>query len=231
MRRAAAAAAALVLGLPAAAPGAVTAYTERAAFAAAVAGYEDVRLLDFEGVPAGTTIASGAALDGVTFSYAIDGLELLVTDAFAAVSGTRSLGLTADDVFLAGDAFAMSFDRTVHAVGVFVIGAPGELLPGDVELRLPGGASVANGADPDLVLADGEAFFLGLVESDPGAGFTGAELRSFAVGGADFAWNADDLVTAVAVPEPGGGGAAAAALAALAGRARRRGSVSSSALG
>lgn len=205
---------ATALALPASAPGAVTAYTERAAFDAAVAGHQDVRVLDFESVAAGTTIASGATLEGVTFAYAIDALQLLVTDAFAAVSGTRSLGLTADDAFLAGDAFAVAFDRSVLAVGIHAIGAPGELLAGDLELRLPGGASVANGAEPDLVLADGEAFFLGLVESDPDAGFASAELRSSAAGGADFAWNADDLVTA---PEPGAGaGAALAALVACA---------------
>jgi hypothetical protein len=221
VRRAARAAAALALLLPAAAPAAVTAYTERAAFDAALAGHEDAHVLDFEGVAPGTTIASGSALAGVTFEYAIEGLELLVTDAFAAVSGSRSLGLAGDGALLAGDAFSVSFAGAVHAVGVHVIGAPGELLAGDFELRLPGGASVANVGVADLVLADGEAFFLGLVESDPEAGFASAELRSFAAGGADFAWNADDLVTAVAAPEPAAGGGAAAA-AALAWRARRR---------
>jgi hypothetical protein len=216
VRRGAFAAAALLALLPAAAIGAVTGFTERAAFDAALAGLEDVRVLDFEGVSAGTTIASGAALAGVTFDYAIDGFALVVTDSFAATSGVRSLGLTADDVFLAGDAFTMGFDRIVHAVGVYAIGA--DLLAGDFELRLPGGASVANGGAPDLVLPDGAAFFLGLVEDDPQAGFASAELVSLASGGADFAWNADDVVTAVRAPEPGG--AALAAIAALLGRRR-----------
>jgi hypothetical protein len=220
VRRAPLAAAALLALLNAAAHGAVTAFTERAAFEAAIAGYEDLQVLDFEAVAAGATIASGAALEGVTFTYAIDGFELKVVDAFAATSGTRSLGLTADDSFLAGDAFTMGFDRVVHALGVHAIGA--DLLAGDFELRLPGGAKVANGTEPDLVLADGEAFFLGLVESDPGAGFTSAELVSLATGGADFSWNADDVRTAVAAPEPGGG--AAAAIASLLWQTRRRAS-------
>lgn len=65
-----------------------------------------------------------------------------------------------------------------------------------------------------------------------GAGFPSAELRSFATGGADFVWNADDLVAAVAAPEPGGSaGAALGALAALGWPARRRHRVSTSALG
>jgi len=213
------AAAALLALAPAAARAAVTAYTERAAFDAAIAGYGDLRVLDFEGVAAGTLVPSGSALDGVSFDYSIGAFQLQVTDAFAASSGTRSLGLDADDALLAGDAFSMDFDRVVHAVGVYAIGA--DLLAGDFELRLPGGASVANGATPDVALADGAAFFLGRVESDPDAGFASVELASLATGGADFTWNADDVVSAVAVPEPGA--AAGAATLALALRARRRG--------
>lgn len=206
-----------LLAMPAAAGAAVTGFTDRATFDAAIAGYQDLQVLDFDAVPAGTTIPNGGALDGVRFAYSIDGFELRVIDVFGTTSGANSLGLDADDALLSGDTFTMGFDRTIHAVGVYAIGE--DLLAGDFELRLPGGAFVANGAVPDVVLTDGVAFFLGLVESDPEAGFTSVELASIQPAAGDFSWNADDVVSAVAVPEPAGG--ATLAMAVLSGLARR----------
>lgn len=227
---------AAMLVLAAGARGASTAYTQRAAFDAALAGHTDVRVLDFESVPAGTTIASGDSLGGITFTFAIDGgFDLIVLDSVLheidATSGTRSLGVEEDGdalPLLAGDRFTLGFDRVVHAVGIYVIAGAigGDIQPGDLVLRVPGRADVANGAVPDLVLSDGgEAYFLGLVEDDPAAGFTSAEVITIQPPegtGRDFDWNADDIVTAV-VPEPAAGGAGLVALAVLSGLARRAG--------
>ncbi|HEY8494587.1 MAG TPA: hypothetical protein VIN04_11885 [Myxococcota bacterium] len=223
-----------LLALAPAAQGASTAYTERAAFDAAIAGHGDVRVLDFESVPAGTTIASGESLEGVTFTFEIEGgFDLIVLDSeideIDTTSGSRSLGVEEEGVplpLLAGDGFTLGFDRVVHAVGIYVIAGAigGDIQPGDIMLRVPGRAAVTNGAEPDLVLGDGgEAYFLGLVEDDPAAGFTSAEVITILPPEGterDFDWNADDIVTAV-VPEPAAGGAGLVALVVLSGLARR----------
>jgi len=195
---------------------AVATFTSRAAFDAAIAGMFDVEILDFDGVPDETLIPSGSSLDGVTFSYTIEAYELLVIDSFETTSGLQSLGLTFNDVLLSGDAFTMTFDRTIHAVGLYVLGRL--INEGDMQLRIPGKGSVSNAAAADLVLpgGGGAAWFLGLIETDPAApGFNRADVLSSPPPAVSFEWNVDDVVSAVTAPEPGGA-AALAAVAALA---------------
>ena len=195
---------------------AVATFTGRAAFDAAIAGMFDVEILDFDGVPDETLIPSGSSLDGVTFSYTIEAYELLVIDSFETTSGLQSLGLTFNDVLLSGDAFTMTFDRTIHAVGLYVLGRL--INEGDMQLRIPGKGSVSNAAAADLVLpgGGGAAWFLGLIETDPAApGFNRADVLSSPPPAVSFEWNVDDVVSAVTAPEPGGA-AALAAVAALA---------------
>jgi hypothetical protein len=197
---------------------AVVTFTSRAAFDAAIAGMTDVEILDFDGVPDETLIPSGSSLDGVTFSYTIEDelgeYELLVIDSFETTSGLQSLGLTFGDVLLSGDAFTMTFDRTIHAVGLYVVTVL--LLEGETELRIPGKGSVSNAAEADLMLPGdaGGAWFLGLIEADPAApGFDAADVLSGSAPEDSFEWNVDDVVSAVTAPEPGGAGALAAVAA------------------
>ena len=129
-----------------------------------------------------------------------------VTDAFAQTTsgGTNALGLDVlDEAFLSGDSFIMTFDQTIHALGLFVIGSPGDVLAGDFALST-GAGSVFNVDTPDRTVADGgEAFFLGLVATDASLGFTSAMLESFDPQGVGlFVFNVDDITTAL-VPEPG----------------------------
>ena len=199
---------------------AVATFTSRAAFDAAIAGMFDVEILDFDGVPDETLIPSGSSLDGVTFSYTIEdtlgSYDLIVISSFETTSGLQSLGLTSGDVLLSGDAFTMTFDRTIHAVGLYVLGRL--INEGDMQLRIPGKGSVSNAAAADLVLpgGGGAAWFLGLIETDPAApGFNRADVLSSPPPAVSFEWNVDDVVSAVTAPEPGGA-AALAAVAALA---------------
>ena len=199
---------------------AVATFTSRAAFDAAIAGMFDVEILDFDGVPDETLIPSGSSLDGVTFSYTIEdtlgSYDLIVISSFETTSGLQSLGLTSGDVLLSGDAFTMTFDRTIHAVGLYVLGRL--INEGEMELRIPGKGSVSNAAAADLVLpgGGGAAWFLGLIETDPAApGFNRADVLSSPPPAVSFEWNVDDVVSAVTAPEPGGA-AALAAVAALA---------------
>jgi hypothetical protein len=217
MRAAPLAAVGLALALATGARAAVTGYTTRAAFDAAVAGLAPTASVDFDDVAAGTVIPSGSAVDGVTFTHAIGaGVELVVTGSFTTTSSPNCLGTNSEEVFLAGDAFTMGFPRSA-AIGLYVIGE--DLLPGDFVLATTGG-DVESGA-AETTLGDGsQVFFLGLVESDPALAVGSATLTSFFVQElGDFVWNADDVVAA---PEPGALAAALAALVALSRRAAAR---------
>lgn len=181
------------------------AYTTEADFLGAITGFVDKRTLDFESLDAGALLPSGSTVDGITFNYSIDDLDMIISDTFDNTSGENSLGINdgGDNVFLSGDTFMMSFDRTIHALGLYVICTPQGVIAGDFELSA-GAGSVFNSGTPALILPDtGEAFFLGLVETDVNLGFTSAMLKSFDPEGVGlFEFNVDDITTAV-VPEPG----------------------------
>lgn len=187
---------------------------QRGELLAALAGLE-ARTLDFESLDPGTPLPSGSELDGISFGYDLAGARILVIDDAGTTSGTRSLGVDEDLAFIAGDVLDLAF-VPARAVGLSVIGS--DLLPDDFELA-GGGGAVSNG-EPDVV-ADGDAFFLGLVETDPSQAFTSATSTSFTPDGADFVFNLDDGT--VAVPEPRQAAAVAGIALAVLGAARRRG--------
>src|SRR5687768_13174530 len=115
---------------------ALTSFTSKAAFDAAIAGMSDLQTVDFEGVAAGTTFASGTGTGGLTFDYAISGFTLQVSDTFGTTSGTNYLGLdNPDTAFNLGDSVTIQFGRTVHAVGLYVM-AGNDALAGDFELSV-----------------------------------------------------------------------------------------------
>ena len=177
-------------------------FTDRTNFLAAIAGLAD-ETLDFEAMAPGTSLPSGSAVGGITLTYTIAGLDLAVRDDYGTTSGSHYLGLdTFDGVFVSGDAFDMTFGGPIQAVGLSVIGIPGSILAVDFELHTGSGGFVFNSGAPDVLLADGDAFFLGLVDS---AGFNTARLASFdPTGTGIFVFNVDDITTAApSVPEPG----------------------------
>ena len=215
----------LLVGL-AASPGAgaaPTAYTTKASFDAAIAGFGDVQTVTFEGNAAGDMFPSGTGTGGLSFVYTIAGPSTLrVGNTFGTTSGTNYLGLdNPDTAFYLDDSFEIDFHRTVHAVGLYVI-AGSDAQAGDVELTAGGGV-VFNSALADVLVSDGQAFYLGLVESDPGLGFTSATVQMVFTPGAFLAVTVDDITSAViAVPEPESWALLAAGLGALALRRKRR---------
>jgi hypothetical protein len=210
----------LLAGVALASP---TVYTSQSAFLGAISGSTQTQ--DFEGLGVGTSIPSGGAVGGTTFTYSIDGLTMQIRDDFGTTSPTHYLGLNSvDGTFLNGDAFTMSFGGPVTALGLYVVGAPGANQPGDFSLQAAGSGTVTSTV-PDAVLADGDAYFLGIV--DP-AGFTQAVLTGTTGGcdpaeGCQYVWNVDDITTAratVQTVEPSSLIVLAAGLAGLAGIAR-----------
>lgn len=194
---------------------ALTGYTDAAAFQAAIAGLTSPETVDFEGVASGTPFASGAGTGGLSFTYAIPGQSLQVSSTFGTTSPQNYLGLdNPDTAFYLGDSFTIEFDRTIHAVGLYLI-AGNDVFAGDFELAVTGG-EVSNSAAPSALVSDGQAFYLGLVESDPLLGFTSATVRGVLSDGAFVAFTADDITSAVAlVPEPGSGALLLAGLGVL----------------
>ena len=211
------------LSLGGSAHAALTAFTSKAAFDAAAAGLAAAQTVDFEAVPAGTTFASGTGTGGLTFFYVISGPSTLqVSNVFGTTSGTNYLGLdNPDTAFYLGDSFTIDFNRAVVAVGLYVI-AGSDAQAGDIGLSVAGG-SVFNSATADVLVSDGQAFFLGLIESDFGSSFTSATLAGTFTPNAFLAFTVDDITSAIApVPEPETWLLLLAGLGAISARARRR---------
>src|SRR6185295_3711543 len=116
----------------------------------------------FDGLAAGTTYADGTGTGGLTFSYLIPGQMLQVSSTFGTTSPANYLGLdNPDTAFYLGDSFTINFTTgAVRGVGLYLI-AGNDAQAGDLELSVRA-ASVANSATPEILLADGNAFFLGL---------------------------------------------------------------------
>jgi hypothetical protein len=179
---------------------ALTSYTSKAAFDSAIASFSAAQTVDFDSILPGTLFASGTGTGGLTFTYSIAGQSIQVADTFATTSGSNYLGLdNPDTAFYLGDSFSIGFNRTVHAVGLYLIGGM-DIQAGDFELSVANG-SMVNNVTADRAVTDGQAFYLGLVETNPGLGFTSATVRGVLSPGAFVAFTADDI-TVSAIPEP-----------------------------
>ena len=184
-----------------------TTYTNSTAFFSALPGTPSI--LDFETETPGAVVPSGSAVGGINFTYSLDGgtLDLIVSTGFDTVSGANYLGVDDgfDEVFLSGDGFTMTYGGAINAVGLFIIGSPGDVIGGDFELTA-GSGSVFNIGAAEATLGDGgDVFFLGIIDT---VGFTSATLTSFDPQQQGFfSYTIDDIVSASAsasaIPEPG----------------------------
>ena len=218
-------AATILIGSASGVTAATVGYTDKAAFDVAVATLSNRQTVDFENVVSGTKFDSGFGTGGLSFIYAIPGYSMQVSSTFSTTSGTNYLGLdNPDTAFYLGDSFTINFNRTVHAVGLFLI-AGTDTRGGDLELSTNGGSVVNSGSF--IMLPDfGQAYYLGLVESDPALGFTSASVQGIVSPGAFVAFSADDITSAVVgvppIPEPGSWALMLAGLGVISWSSRRR---------
>lgn len=185
-------------------------YTDRMAFDLAVSGAGlSPSTVDFDGVAAGTNIASGAAFSGVTFNYPVLSpfATLQIRDDANTTSGSNYLGTDDGGVLQDGDDLNLTFGAA-NAIGFYFITEDAfNMLNDDVQLAVGGGTVGIDLGSTIIDLMDGgEAFFLGIV--DTMASFTSADITTthFAPDGF-FTWNVDDIVIARGsvnmIPEPG----------------------------
>jgi hypothetical protein len=179
---------------------ATTTYFSQADFFSAL-GAAPTITHNFDTEAAGSTIADGGTLDGATYNYSLSGSptpSILIDDFFDTTSASNYLGT--DDgsgAFVGGDAFTITFDQTMHAIGLYVISAD-LIFNDDFTITTNSGQSVSNIALSDVTLLDGDAYFLGLIEDDFSLGFDSITLSSIDGG---YLFNVDD-VTASPVPLP-----------------------------
>ncbi len=183
------------LTLPVSANAVLMTFTDQAAFLAALPG--SANTLDFDSQAAGTVIASGDTVDGITFNYDFGGVQMEVRNDFLTTSPDNYLGTTDFGVLQDGDEFSLSF-APVNAIGMSFITAD-PMFDDDITLNA-GGASVGLvAADVGADLGDGGfPFFLGIIDTTNA--FSSADI--FNIGGGFFLYNVDDIITSV-VPLPG----------------------------
>lgn len=199
----------LLASCPLVASGAPTVYTSSVGFFASLPG--PVTTVAFDSLPSGEVIASGSAAEGLLFDHDLGGVDLIVTDGTAAgahgpfetTSAPRFLGTSDLDLLVDGDDLSLHF-AAASAVGLFVITAetPGtSLFDGDIRLEAVGAEASLDVDDLQATLADGSrVYFLGVIDSE--VSITSASLRTVGGGGA-FAFNVDDVVTALPEPDAG----------------------------
>lgn len=178
---------------------ATTNYYSEADFLSALGGTGITH--NFDSGTAGATIADGDTVDGATFSYTLTAPgnpSILIDNSFATTSSSNYLGT--DDgsgAFVGGDAFTITFDQTMHAIGLYVISAD-LIFEADFTITTSAGQSVNNSGVPDVSLSDGQAYFIGLIEDDFNLGFDSITLSSLE---AEYLFNVDDI-TVAPVPQP-----------------------------
>ena len=169
-------------------------YTDYSKFLAKLPGPADT--LDFDSVAAGTTIADGGTLEGITFNYDFGGVQMKVSTGSDTTSPNNFLGTNDRDILQDGDNFSLSFAPS-YAIGMYFITAD-DMFDDDIILSIVTG-SVGLDASESQTLGDGsKAYFLGLIEDT--VGFTTADVST--IGGGFFLYNVDDITTSP-VPIPG----------------------------
>lgn len=165
------------------------AYADQYEFSAALPNAP--RVLDFDQMAAGTTIADAASAGGIKFSYDFEGLAMKVAHLYATTSSPNFLGTGDGGMFHDGDDFTLTFEPG-SAIGLYFISAD-PLVDGDIKVIAGGAIASLEAGRVQETLPDGSrVYFLGVVDTD--APMTQARVEALA--GGFFLYNVDDIVTA-----------------------------------
>ena len=188
----------------------VTAYTTRSAFDSALAALPGLATVteNYDAYAPGTTIADGASLGGLTYTYgssgndlAGSGVSIQVSTGFGTTSPANYVGTSDGGIFQGGDDFTLSFGPA-RALGMYFI-SNDPLFDGDITLSTGiVTAALVTADEMAFALPDGKVFFLGLI--DDSAAFGSAEISSSCAPCGAFLFNIDDVVMArpALVPAP-----------------------------
>jgi len=173
-------------------------HNDEASFIAAIAAL-NASTVNFDNMNQGDIIASGDTVGGITFDYNLDGFELMVDNLYDTTSPTNYLGVDdgGDAMFLGGEGFTMTFASAQMAIGLYIHSAD-FLFDDDISITTSSG-SAGLIAVPNMALADGDAYFIGLVVDSAAEAFTSVNLSSFFD---EFGFNVDDITYASAQSEP-----------------------------
>lgn len=164
-------------------------FADRDAFRAALPTTPQV--LDFDHMPAGTTIEDAASAGGIKFSYDFEGLAMKVAHLYATTSSPNFLGTVDGGMFHDGDDFTLTFEPG-NGIGLFFISAD-PLVDGDIKVTAGGVTASLLANQVQETLPDGSrVYFLGVVDTD--APITQARVE--ALPGGFFLYNVDDIMTA-----------------------------------
>ena len=196
-------------------------YTTWASFEAALSSPANTLDFDDPSYSYGDIISNGDTVEGITFSYSGYGtfdddndpvtpeipIEMMIVDDlyWPTTSSPNLLGLNDGDMFQDGDFFSLSFGPA-NAIGMyFITGDVLDPLYDYFALDVGRGTTVYSDLGDGVDLGSGwYAYFLGIVDDDPWAYYTSANIStSFDSDESWFLYNVDDITTAGPVPEPG----------------------------
>jgi len=164
-------------------------FSDQARFTAALP--TTPRVLDFDRMTAGTTIADAASAGGIKFSYDFEGLAMKVAHLYATTSSPNFLGTGDGGMFHDGDDFTLTFEPG-SAIGLFFISAD-PLVDGDIKVMAGGVTAELAAQQVQETLPDGSrVYFLGVVDTQQPI----TQARVEALAGGFFLYNVDDIVTA-----------------------------------
>lgn len=149
------------------------------------------RILDFDQMAPGETIADAATAGGITFNYDFEGLAMKVAHLYATTSAPNFLGTGDGGMFHDGDDFTLTFEPG-SAIGLYFISAD-PLIDGDIKVIAGGATAALDARRVQHTLPDGSrVYFLGIVDTE--APITRARVEAL-IGGF-FLYNVDDIITA-----------------------------------
>ena len=148
------------------------------------------KVLNFDGLAAGTTIEDASSAEGIRFEYDFGGFPMKIAQLYATTSAPNFLGTSDGGMFHDGDHFRLSFPPG-NAIGLFFISAD-PLIDGDITITAGSATASLSAQDVHATLADGSrVYFLGIVDTRNALTSVSVE----ALEGGFFLYNVDDIIT------------------------------------